>query len=294
MKIRFNEETHQYTIGSRILISVTQLMQKHGLATDYSAVDMEVLRKASEKGIIVHEEIEKYIFSGETGFSWECDAFADWFDPLRDSIDYITDEQIVSDGNIAGKYDLFFNYKDGRKVLYDIKTESVKHITKWQWQLSLYNYIGKLEADEIVVLWFNDGKLKLQELEFIDDAKIEELIQAELRGEYFQPSADIVPSETIEKLTALETMIAELEIAKKEAETKSQSLRDELLKAMEKNGVQTFETPLLKVTYKGQYIRSSVDSKKLKEEYEDIWEECQKSTIVKPSIQIKVKEQFNV
>ena len=47
MKVIFNEENHTYTLGDKTLISVTQLLKKHGLSTDYSGVDAEILERAA-------------------------------------------------------------------------------------------------------------------------------------------------------------------------------------------------------------------------------------------------------
>lgn len=57
----FNKENHTYTLDGKILISVTQLMRKHGLAPDYSGVNEVVLQRKAERGTLIHEEIERYI-----------------------------------------------------------------------------------------------------------------------------------------------------------------------------------------------------------------------------------------
>lgn len=54
MRVVFNEEQHTYWLGDKRLISVTRLLKKHGLSTDYSAVNPDVLEKAAKKGTAVH------------------------------------------------------------------------------------------------------------------------------------------------------------------------------------------------------------------------------------------------
>ena len=49
MRVVFNEEQHTYWLGDKRLISVTRLLKKHGLSTDYSAVNPDVLEKAAKK-----------------------------------------------------------------------------------------------------------------------------------------------------------------------------------------------------------------------------------------------------
>jgi hypothetical protein len=66
--IEFREDTHEYFLDGRKLISVTQLMRKHGLAPSYDAVPSAVLKAKAERGTLIHKEIEKYIKYGEIGF----------------------------------------------------------------------------------------------------------------------------------------------------------------------------------------------------------------------------------
>ena len=42
--ITFKEDTHEYFNGDKKLISVTQLMRKHGLAPNYDGIPDAVLR----------------------------------------------------------------------------------------------------------------------------------------------------------------------------------------------------------------------------------------------------------
>ena len=43
--IKFVEETHEYYLEGKKLISVTQLMKKHGLGTNYGDVPEKILMK---------------------------------------------------------------------------------------------------------------------------------------------------------------------------------------------------------------------------------------------------------
>ena len=47
--IRFDAEKHEYFDGEKRLISVTQLLRKHGLAPDYSGVSDAVLNAKAER-----------------------------------------------------------------------------------------------------------------------------------------------------------------------------------------------------------------------------------------------------
>lgn len=89
-----------------------------------------------------------------------------------------------------------------------------------------------------------------------------------------------VSEDTIKKIRKLEETRLEAELTMKQ-------LKEEILEKMEENGIEEgFETNGLKVTYKKATTRSSVDSKKLKEEEPDIYEKYLKESPVKSSISL--------
>jgi predicted phage-related endonuclease len=83
--------------------------------------------------------------------------------------------------------------------------------------------------------------------------------------------------------------IAELDRMKKQLEAKDKVVRQELQEAMDKYGIKKFENDILKVTYVEPTTRSTIDSKKLKEELPAIAEKYTKTTVVKGSVRIEVK-----
>lgn len=90
-----------------------------------------------------------------------------------------------------------------------------------------------------------------------------------------------VPSKVVEKMRELTKMKLETEMLEKE-------LKEELLEAMEANGIkESFETNGLKVTYKKATTRTTLDSKKVKEELPEIFEKYSKTSEVKSSISLE-------
>lgn len=65
-RIDFNEETHTYTYleNNKILPSVTQITNILSNKV-YESIDEEILKKAAEKGSMVHKAIEDYTLWGE-------------------------------------------------------------------------------------------------------------------------------------------------------------------------------------------------------------------------------------
>ena len=136
--LTFNEETHEYTLDGRKLISVTQLMQKHNLSPSYSNVSVEVLQKKAERGSLVHKEIEDYNKTKDIGFTFELGLYKKYIN--ENNVDVIESEMQVHNDIVAGTIDLVFYFKDNLYVC-DIKTTYTLHKRAVRWQLSIYCYL---------------------------------------------------------------------------------------------------------------------------------------------------------
>lgn len=91
----------------------------------------------------------------------------------------------------------------------------------------------------------------------------------------------VVAEEAIKKLRKLEEKRLEAELAMK-------NFKEELLELMEQNNFkESFEVKGMKVTYKKPSQRTTLDSKKVKEELPDVFEKYSKTSDVKSSISIE-------
>ena len=102
MEIKFDENLHKYTVDGKEVISVTQLLQKHKITPSYDAVDKELLRVASERGTLIHEEVEKWIKEGDNGFTEESEKICDYLFERADEKSKIISEQMVANDIVAG------------------------------------------------------------------------------------------------------------------------------------------------------------------------------------------------
>ena len=84
--------------------------------------------------------------------------------------------------------------------------------------------------------------------------------------------------------------IVEFYKLKKEIEYQEKLLKDGLMEAMNLVGKTTFITNGLSAVIKSGTTRTTVDSKRLKEECPEIYEAYSKTTEVKPSITLTVSE----
>lgn len=84
--------------------------------------------------------------------------------------------------------------------------------------------------------------------------------------------------------------VADLQNKQQELVSKNEELKEQIKKAMEEQGTKKFENDYISITYVAPTTRNTVDSTKLKEEFEEVYNQCLKISDVKASVRIKVKE----
>lgn len=67
----FDEEWHTFKLDGKILPSVTKLLDDGS----YNNVNPEILKKACERGTLIHKEVEMYLKHAEKGFTDEFNEF---------------------------------------------------------------------------------------------------------------------------------------------------------------------------------------------------------------------------
>jgi len=286
----FNPATHEYTANGRHLISVTQLMKKHGLAPDYSGIDTGVLARAAERGTLVHKEIEDYIKRGEAGFTKEFADFADYIDNCDLTVK--ASEQAVNNDICAGTIDLLMENDCGDKIIADIKTTAVLNVEAVSWQLSIYNALLGYESNYAAAFHFGrDGALKVVYVALKPREEVERLMQCERDGTIYQQAdaLDIITPQQVAAIEAAEQIIAQAEAEKKAAEDKIAEIKSALIAEMEKRAVKTVETDRVKITYVLPQTRTTIDSARLKKERPEIAEEYSKTTQIGASVRLTLK-----
>lgn len=95
-------------------------------------------------------------------------------------------------------------------------------------------------------------------------------------------SAIAFSDEVCEKIVSLEKQA-------KEIKKQQDSMKAEILEAMQKNGVIKIDNEFLKIAFVPEHDVEKFDSKKFKEENPDVYDLYAKISKVKPSIRITVK-----
>ena len=72
-------------------------------------------------------------------------------------------------------------------------------------------------------------------------------------------------------------------------ELREKEFKGALLKAMEDNGIKSYENDLMKVTYVAESTRKNIDSTALKEQAPSVYKAFLKESVVKPCLKITIK-----
>ena len=299
--LEFNPESHEYTLDGKKLISVTQLMQRYGLAPNYSGVDPAVLEAKAKYGTHIHEEIEQWIKERKIGFTQELVNFVTFLNETNTIA--IESEYKVYNDVVAGTIDLILE-RNQQDIIADIKTTYQIHKESVSWQLSIYLhlYINLInDAYPQRCLKYNqfkgecyhfnkEGELNVVEIPLKPESEVEKLIQAVRDDKPYE--METIESSEIAKIVELEKLIKYYDDEKKKIEAKEQELKDAILKAMEESGMTQLDTDLIKITYMAESTRTSLDTKAIKEKYPEIYNDNLKETKVKSQLRITLKEKY--
>lgn len=293
-KLIFNEETHQYflesEIGQKELISVTTLLKKHGLSPNYDKINKNVLSAKAERGKFIHEELSNYILRREFGFTVELQQFIDICS--TEKIKAINSEFVVSNEQIAGTVDLMGMHND-KTFIGDFKTTYDLHLVTIAWQLSLYEYLIGKNFDELLAFHFTNGSLEIVPIERIDRAEIEKLLECERNGTIYQKQELQLQSKQQDLLLKIQCDLQLLDEQKKALENQQDEIKQQIMQAMEKSNIKSFENDYFKITYVEATKRENIDSARLKAEMPEIVNKFIKIVNVKPNLRITLKEKKN-
>ncbi|HHW89653.1 MAG TPA: hypothetical protein GX745_01945 [Clostridiales bacterium] len=285
----FRESDHTYWLGDKRLISVTQLLKKHELSPNYSAVSESVLTAAAERGTMIHKEVERYIECGITGFTSE---FSDYID-ISDKLGLYAEnsELIVNDNNIAGTLDICAKRRlHGKEIniIADIKTTASLNKESVRWQLSIYEYLHEqlygYGFDELYIFHLrSSGKSKAHKVDRISRSELLRLFECERKGEIYAP-----PSIDDRLLEEAEKIEVDYQIAK--AKREEVTLR--LLKNLKEKNIKSTESAALRITYIPPSIRQTFDAKAFEREHPDLKAKYMKETKTKESLRLSLKKQI--
>lgn len=292
-KVKFNKKNHTYTLikdnGEKIdLVSVTTLLKKHNITPDYSNVNEEVLKAKAERGSVIHEDLEQYINHKKLGFTNELENFIKAC--KKHNILPSKSEFMVWNEEIAGTVDVA-GIIDGQTFIGDFKTTTTLHREAVAWQLSLYAYLMNEKFDKYLCIHFPDeNTCNVVEIKPIEQEEIERLLECERNCEFFQKKTLELDTVSCEKILTIQQELKSLDDRKKELEKSESELKEMLIQKMEETGVKSIDNDYFKITYVAPTTRETIDSARIKKELPEIAEQYVKTSAIKASVRITLKD----
>ena len=289
INVLFNQEEHTYTNTEtgKSLRGITSTLMQLLFPDKYLGVPQEVLRKAAEKGSVVHEDIELMESLGTTPATSEGKAYMQ----LRDEnkLKYVASEYTVSDmENFATNIDAVYEGGKSSVDIADFKTTYKFDMDAVSWQLSICAYLFEKNNDikvrNLYGIWLRGDQAQLIKVERRSDEEVEKLIAAYLAGETVYEWKSIP-----EYITTNEDELYALGKQIKELQERYDTLKADLLTHMEADGLKSVDTGAVLITYVAPSSRETFDSKKFKAEHEDMYGDYIKKSTTKASLKITLR-----
>lgn len=284
----FNELKHIYTnTDGKRLQGVTSLLNATIFKDKYSSVDAELLQKKAQKGKEIHKALELF-----DNTSLVTDEYIELIENYKifksqfSDIEFEYNEFLVSDNeNLATLIDKILILKDGSILLLDFKTTSTIDKRYLSYQLSFCKYLlfqqcnlscnAKLFAVHII-----DNQFSFKEVEEIQLGLLQEVYNS-----YFH-NKEIATIDNFDfaELSLINSRIDEaLNIIDSLNEQKAIFL-EKIKNQLQDSNQKFLEVGNRKYSYVQSFKRNSIDAKKLKETYPDIYLQFLKETNVKATI----------
>ena len=279
----FVEGKHEYYLRNiktkeryKDLISVTNLMTKHGLSVDYGEVPEHIMANARLFGELQHKYFEKY-FKGEITKEDLSTISLEGVNILEgNGFAPIANEKRVYNELAAGTIDMLASLNE-RLAIVDFKFTYNYNIHSITWQLNIYRILLRqnlgIEVDELYCLWYNKQKeaFELREVDILDDLIVIDLFKAELDGKKYIDKQNQLIQRIEKELQIDETFIRfhEAQDFLKKLENDMEAAKTVLLNEMERYGIKSFETPNFKITYIPESNSVSYNNKAIREAAKD-------------------------
>lgn len=276
----FLEDVHQYWLGNTKLSGITSVLGRSVFFKDkFKGIPAGILNKKAEYGSWVHRQFELHDLGLEYEDCWEVREYEKMLKKHKITPAY--NEFLVSDGH---KYATMVDMVDSNIDLYDHKTSYKLDPEYLSWQLSMNKYLLFLQtgvvAGDLYAVHVKDNavkRVKIKEKSF-EECELMFYTDTYMPSDDEQlPQIEVLDENTVSVLTSLDAVIVELEEKlKKYNEDKSNFLK--LAKDnMEKYGVDKWETDKLVLTLSKGYTKTSLDTKKIKEDLPATFEKYSKN-----------------
>lgn len=235
-EVRFIEEPHGYISKEKEpILGLTSLLAKHGITKDISNIPKHYLKKAGNKGTIVHQQIEDYDNLG----IMPTDEWAIPYTTIN--LKVLASEFLVNYENIvATQIDKILEDFS----VCDIKTSREVDVQGVTWQCSIGAYMLEkqcnIKVPKIYCIHLREGKVNMFELDRISDEEIERLFDCERNNTLY--NLPISTTTSISLPNTLSNKAKRLYSAISKINQLKEQLDNEIIEFMKENSLYSIKT----------------------------------------------------
>ena len=264
-------------LGEKQLQGITGMISRQLFPDKYKDVPDFVLKRAAEKGSLIHAQCQFVDATGLPPESIEAENYLK--ERTKAGYKAFANEYTVSDNEyFASNIDCVWE-KAGRICLGDIKTTLHLDEEYLSWQLSIYAYLFELQnpllkVDKLFGIWVRGDKHELVEIPRKPDKEVKKLMECEKKGEQYLsilpvPAPDddklLIPMQLVNTIIGIEEELADLTKIQKDYKAK-------LKTAMRENGVKSWDAGRLRVSYTPASTSDNFDTKKFQADYPEVYQ----------------------
>lgn len=286
--VAFDQNAHTYTNTDtgEMYKGITSTLLRRLFPNKYDGIPEAILKKAAERGTLVHEDIELTESIGVDPSTEEGKNYLEL--KKKYNLNYLTSEWTVSDmQHYATNIDCIYEVEENVVDIADFKTTSKFDKESVAWQLSICAYFLEMNNPHIKVrnlygIWLRGDIAELIEVERVADVDL--LIQADLNDEQFEYKS-FFPDYIVQNETTLYVLGKKI----KELTEQYEACKAEVLGKMAENGEKSFDTGAVLITYVAPSKRESFDSKAFKADNADLYGKYIKTSETKESLKITLR-----
>lgn len=286
--VAFDQEAHTYTNTDtgEMYKGITSTLLRRLFPNKYDGIPEAILKKAAERGTLVHEDIELVDSLGVDPSTEEGKNYLEL--KKKHNLNYLTGEWTVSDmKHYATNIDCIYEVEENVVDIADFKTTSKFDKESVAWQLSICAYFLEMNNPHIKVrnmygIWLRGDIAELIEVERVADVDL--LIQADINDEPFEYKS-FFPDYIMQNETTLYVLGRKI----KELTEQYEACKAEVLGKMAENGEKSFDTGAVLITYVAPSKRESFDSKAFKADNADLYSKYIKTSETKESLKITLR-----
>lgn len=286
--VAFDQEAHTYTNTDtgEMYKGITSTLLRRLFPNKYDGIPEAILKKAAERGTLVHEDIELVDSLGVDPSTEEGKNYLEL--KKKYNLNYLTGEWTVSDmQHYATNIDCIYEVEENVVDIADFKTTSKFDKESVAWQLSICATFLEMNNPHIKVrnlygIWLRGDIAELIEVERVAD--VDKLIRADINDEPFE-YRPFFPDYIVQNETTLYVLGRKI----KELTEQYEACKAEVLGKMAENGEKSFDTGAVLITYVAPSKRESFDSKAFKADNADLYGKYIKTSETKESLKITLR-----